>query len=218
MRSAVVRRLWATALLAAVLVVAGCTPAARSELPRELRGPEVNSARQKAIGAADEDLRQLTGSAPLKANLDGCRDLRPRHAGISWRCAVVRTATVSNADAVAGLDDQHARLLDHGCAAFPGLATTRDRLASGIAVAELAEVTYHCPDSTIVSVRFSEPHDDDLAAKLDLTTLAHGPGAANVVSSQPVARANLDRLSDDRSQRVIMVVSVVRSYWSTPAE
>lgn len=209
------RRIVTAALALLLLLVSACTPAARTELPRELRGPEVNAARQAAIGAADEDLRQLTDSAPLAANLDGCRDLRPRHAGFTWRCTVARMATVVAENADIGLQEQAERLGDLGCAAFPGLGTSRDELAAGVPIDELVEVSYHCPDRTIVMIRFSRPTDEDLAEKLDLTTLWYASGADNIVSGQPIAKANVDRLAADDSQELILVVAVIRTYWLT---
>ncbi len=212
-----VPRVIGSALVAGALLVAACTPAARTELPRELRGPEVNAARQAAIGAADEDLRQLTGAAPLAANLDGCRDLRARHAGFAWRCTVTRMATVVAEDVTIGLQDQADRLRGHDCAAFPGLGTSQEQLEDGVPIEDLVEVSYHCPDRTIVMIRFSRPGDQQLRDKLDLTTLLQGSGADNVVSGKPIAKANVDRLIADDSQGLILIVSVIRTYWLTPS-
>lgn len=203
-------------LLAAV-VIAGCAPAARSELPREVRGTEVHAKRLKSGAAADELLRKVAVGSPLQASLDGCLDLRANHSGYLWRCSVVRAATVVGEDPAATLEAQHTRLRDLGCAAYPGLITSANRLKQGLQPRFLYDVEYHCPDQSLVLIRFSDPEDPDLASKVDLTNLQSGPGRGNVISDQPVSPAALDQLRTDTSTKLVMVVAVARTYWMMPA-
>lgn len=211
------RARWAA--LVAVLVVlvsAACAPAARTEVPREARGKEVHTQRLKSFAVADDYLLQATNAAPLQGSLDGCRDLRGGHTGYLWRCSVVRTTTVTGQDPAAALTAQHQALAGLHCSAYPGLETTGRRLADGLEPRYLYEVNYHCPDQVMITIRFSQPGDPDLESKVALGELQYGPGTGNVVSSQPVSADVVKRLNSDTSEQVIMVVSVIRTYWMMP--
>lgn len=213
------KRLTSIVLLAVLLVLSACAPAARSsELPREARGPEVNAERQTATALADDYLRRVTDSAPLYASLDGCRDLRPRHSSYQWSCTVVRATAITGLNAATALHDQQARLAAEHCSAYPGLGITLQRLGEGLEPRFLYDVDYRCPQNLMVTIRFSTPTDPDLGAKLDLGMLLHGPGVGNVVSEQPVSDDVVKQLSGDTSQEIIMIVAVIRTYWLMPSE
>lgn len=208
---------WAALLTVLVLLLGvACAPAARTEVPREARGKEVHAERLKAFAIADDYLLQATNAAPLQGSLDACRDLRGAHTGYLWSCSVVRTTTVSGQDAEGALIEQHQALAGLRCSAYPGLETTRQRLSDGLEPRYLYEVNYHCPDQVLITIRFSEPGDPDLNSKVALGELQYGPGTGNVVSSQPVSPEVVQRLNSDTSQGIIMVVSVIRTYWMMP--
>lgn len=208
---------WAVLVTVLVLFLGvGCAPAARTEVPREARGKEVHAERLKSFALADDYLLKATGAEPLQGSLDGCRDLRGLHTGYLWRCSVVRATTVVGQDAEVALIKQHQELVDLHCSAYPGLETTRQRLADGLEPRYLYEVNYHCPDRVMITIRFSQPDDEDLATKLRLGDLQYGPGAENVVSTQPMSSDVVQRLSSDSSQQIIMVVAVIRDYWMMP--
>lgn len=204
------------ALLVAAMVT-GCTPAARSELPREARGTEVHAKRLKAGSAADELLRKIAIGTPIQASLDGCLDLRANRSGYLWRCSVVRAATVVGDDAMTTLGTQHDLLRDLGCSAYPGLVTTQTRLQQGLQPRLLFDVEYRCPDQSLVMIRFSDPSDPDLGSKVDLGNLQRGPGRGNLISEQPFSSAAVEQLRSDASTNLIMVVAVARTYWMMPA-
>lgn len=217
MTSRRVRSGWGGLLLALLMLVAvGCAPAARTEVPREARGKEVHAQRLKAFALADEYMLEATDSAPRQGSLDGCRDLRGDHTGYLWRCSVVRATTVTGRDAEVALTEQRERLAALHCSAYPGLGTTRQRLAEGLEPRHLYEVDYHCPDRVMITIRFSEPEDDGLPTKLSLGELQYGPGTGNVVSSQPIPSAVVQRLRSDDTQQIVMVVAVIRTYWMMP--
>lgn len=208
-----------TGVLATVLMLllgVACAPAARSEVPREARGKEVHAARLKSFALADDYLLEATDGAPVQGSLDGCRDLRDQHTGYLWRCGVVRATTVTGMDAEAALGEQRDRLAALHCTAYPGLGTTRQRLSEGLEPRQLYEVDYHCPDRLLITIRFSEPGDDDLPAKVALGELQYGPGGSNVVSSQPISSQIVQQLGSDTSQEIVMVVAVTRTYWMMP--
>ncbi|MFW6599643.1 hypothetical protein ACQBAU_09205 [Propionibacteriaceae bacterium Y2011] len=204
--------------MAAAVVVAGCAPAANSELPREVRGAEVHAERQRATATADEYLLQATNSSPMQANLDGCRDLRPEHSGFLWACSVIRATTVTGGDVRVALDEQHQRVRALGCSAYPGIQTRKTRLDEGLPVSMLYDVTYSCPDGVVIVIRFSEPTDSGLPQKLDLTTVSPGPGPANVVSEQKFSEQTVRTLTGDTTQQAVLVVAVQKDYWAMPAE
>lgn len=204
------------ALTLLLLLLTACVPAAQSELPREVRGPQVHAERQKAISVADDALSRATGSAPVQAGLDGCLDLRAERSGYTWRCSVLRSTTLTGTDVEETLAVQHERLRGLGCTAYPGLATTARRYEAGITPAYLYDVDYRCDDQVVVVIRFSEPDDPSLAAKTDLGTVIHGPGRGNVISEQTFAPDVVRSLKADSTKRLIMVVTVQKSYWMLP--
>lgn len=210
----------APAVLAAVvgllLVVSGCVPAAQSELPREVRGPQVHAERQKAISVADDALSRATGSAPVQASLDGCLDLRPERSGYTWRCAVIRATTLTGTDVAETLSAQHERLRPLGCTAYPGLAQTVRRYEAGVTPSYLYDIDYRCDAGVIVVIRFSEPSDPALAAKTDLGTILYGPGRSNVIAEQGFSPDVVRSLQADTTKDLIMVVTVQKSYWMLP--
>ncbi|MDN5727348.1 MAG: hypothetical protein L0G99_15680 [Propionibacteriales bacterium] len=212
----VARRLGMVLLLAVLLP--GCAPAARTELPREARGASVHAARQKASALTDDYLRRINNSGPVQGTLDGCEDLRPQRVGFAWRCSITRAGTVTGTSVNDSLSGLHTRLRAEGCSAAPGLQATLRRNREGLAPRYLYDVDYRCAQGVVVVIRFSEPNDPTLPQKLNLRETTYSPGGANVISEEPFAAETLDAMRADKSKKVIMLIAVQKQYWQMPVE